>query len=149
MGGSKPKPVQTPFAQTSMNTFGTAGIANTPEAKAFLDVPIDIDPGVGRRGDLQEQEMQNRWNSGFAAGIPQVIRMQNQEAESRKIRAQQAADAQQAEYQKKLMELERRRQLLPQVVQTGGSSSGFNTQLTQPQGSSFLAGLGQGIGGAI
>lgn len=132
---SKPKPqsVKAPFEQTTTNTYGTMSIADTPEAKAFLDVPLDIDPGVGRRADLAEQEMSNRWNSAFAVGIPAHIRMQQQEAERRGIRSQSAAESQQAEYAKKLMELERRKTLLPQIVQTGGQSSGYNTQVLPPR----------------
>jgi hypothetical protein len=177
MGSGKPKVLQTPFQQQQTqqqqqtNTYGTASIGNTPEAKALLDVPIDVgtkfevDPGVGRRTDLAEQESMNRWNSAFAGNIPRLLRMQNQESESRAIRSQGAAEAQQAEYQRNLqenqartmrtqMELERRRLLLPQIVQTGGTntgntySSGYNSQVTQPQGG-FLTGLGQGIGSAI
>jgi hypothetical protein len=143
MSKPKPQPVQAPFQQNNVNTYGTMSIADTPEAKAFLDVPLDIDPGVGRRGDLAEQEMSNRWNSAFAQGVPEHIRMQQQDAERRNIRSQSAAEAQQAEYAKNLMELERRKTLLPQIVQTGGNSSGFNTQIVQPQPSPLWGMVGQ------
>jgi hypothetical protein len=84
----------------------------------------------------------------------------------RDIRGQGAAEAQQAEYANQiannqrrqaltLTELERKRQVLPQIFQTGGSgtSSGYNTQVIQPQGGGFLSsfggGLGAGLGGAL
>jgi hypothetical protein len=140
---SKPKPqvVQTPYQGNTSNTFGTASIADTPEAKALMDVNLDIDPGVGRRADLAEQGMQNRWNSAFNSNVPTLLRQQNQESDRRQIQAQGGAEAQQAEYAKKMMDLERRKWMLPQVVQTGGSSSGFNSQAFQPQGNGILSGI--------
>lgn len=148
MGGQKQKPIQTPFEQK--NTYAPVSIANTPEAKALLDVPIDVDPGVGRRTDLAEQEVDNRYNSAFMMGVPGYLRERMQESEKRAVRSQGAGEAQAAEAEKNRLELERRRLLLPQIVGTG--QSGYNSQLTQPtQGafSSFLGGLGSGIGGAL
>ncbi|HKQ76732.1 MAG TPA: hypothetical protein VJ810_23760 [Blastocatellia bacterium] len=155
MPSPKPKAIQTPFssntANTQTNTYGTMSIADTPEAQALLGVPIDVDPGVGRRTDLAEQELENRFNSAFASGIPQHLRMNMMENQRRQIRSQGAAEAQNAEYAKKLMEMERRKLLLPQIVQTGGSStgtsSGYNSQVVQPQPSGFWGALGS-IGGA-
>lgn len=179
MGGSKPQPIKTPFqeAREQSNTYGTISIADSPEAQALLDVPLDfggdgdfeVDPGVGRRTDLAEQETRNRWDSAFMGGVPREYRTMLRDAELRQVRGQGAAEAQQAEYtrkqaenqaktqaatQKTLTDLERKRQLLPNVVQTGGSStgSGFGTQVSQPQPgflSSFAQGLGGGIIGAI
>ena len=154
---SSPKPVATksPYEgstnQATTNTYGTVSIADTPEAKALLGVPIDPDPGVGRRTDLAEQELDNRWNSAFASGIPTQVRMNMQENQKRQLRSQGAAEMQNAEYAKNLMEMERRKTLLPQIVQTGGTStgqsSGYNTQVTQPQGGGFWGALGS-IGAA-
>lgn len=190
MGGSKAKPVQTPFQQQQQqqNTFSLLGPGGTQEAKDFLGAPLefgqgnqlysgdaykdvrtnfDVDPGVGRRTDLAEQANQNRWNSAFMGGIPQEYRQLQRDSESRQIRSQGAAEAQQARYanqqgeaaatlqraqmrdaselaranmaneagaQRTVANLGRYERLLPQIIQTGGSgsSSGYNTQLTQP-----------------
>lgn len=144
MPAPKPKPFKTPFEQT--NTYGTQSIADTPEAQALLDVPIDVDPGVGRRTDLAEQEAENRWDSAFMSGVPSFIREANRAKELRGIRSQGAYEAQNAQAEKNRMELARRQLLLPQILQTG--SSGFGTQIVQPQpGFLHKAGLSL-IGGA-
>jgi hypothetical protein len=199
MGGSKPKPIQTPFQQQQTNTFsyysplnaqspGVSDYLNTPldfgqgvyTGDAYKDIKtdFDIDPGVGRRADLAEQAAQNRWNSAFMSGIPQEYRQMLRDSETRQIRSQGAAERQQAEYarqqlqnqaalqraqmrdqselaraniasQRTLAELQRRRDLLPQLVQTGGSSSGFNTQIGQQGGGGFWSGFGSGLGSAL
>lgn len=146
MGGQKSKPIKTPFQQTS--TYAPQSIAQTPEAKALLDVPIDVDPGAGRRADLEEQEVSQYWDSAFTMGLPSWLRDMNRNKELREVRGRGAAEAREAEDAKNRLELERRARLLPQVLQTG--SSGFGTQVTAPQpgfGHSFASGLGQGIGG--
>src|SRR5688572_3448957 len=66
MGSTKPQPVKTPFEQNqreaTTNTYGSYSVAGTPEAQAFLSQPLDfgdptnVDPGIGRRIDLDEQE---------------------------------------------------------------------------------------------
>jgi hypothetical protein len=170
----KAEPVKAPFQQqqAQTNTYAPISVADTPEARAFLSQPLDfgsevsVDPGVGRRTDLAEQEAENRYNSAFSMGTPRIIRQAYQAKELRDIRGQGAAEAQQAEYANQiannqrrqalsLTELERKRQMVPQIFQTGGSgtSSGFNTQVMQPQGggflSSFAGGLGSGLGGAL
>lgn len=206
MGGQKSKAIKTPFQQQQQqtNTFAPMSISDSPEAKSFLETPLDfggggyvgdaykdiktdfnLDPGVGRRTDLAEQGAMNRWDSALMAGVPAWLREQAKQKEMRGIRGQGAAEAQQAEYGRQqaeygsslaraqmrdsselaraqmgdeaarartMAELERRRLLLPQILQTGGSgsSSGYNTQLTQPTPgflSSFGQGLGSGIGG--
>lgn len=148
MGGQKSKPIKTPFEQRQ--TYAPQSIADTPEAKSFLDVPINPDPGVGRRTDLEEQEVENRWNSAFMAGVPEWIRERMRESEMRGVRSRGAAEATQAQDAKNRLELERRRILLPQTFQTG--SSGYGTQITAPQpgfAQSFAGGLGAGLGGAL
>lgn len=148
MGGQKSKPIKTPFQQS--NQYAPQSIAGTPEAQAFLDVPIDTDPGVGRRTDLEEQEVANRWDSAFMMGVPAWLRERMRESEMRGVRSQGAAEERGAEAEKNRLELERRRLLLPQIMGTG--SSGYGTQITQPMpgwGSSFASGLGQGIGSFI
>lgn len=173
MGSSKPKPMQTPFQQQQQqtNTFGTYSIGDTPEAQNFLGVPLDygqgaysgeaykdiptefdIDPGVGRRTDLAEQGVSNRYNSAFMSGVPSWIREINRNKELREVQERGAYERQQAEYgrgqlrtaaatqraqmrdaaelQKAGMagrateaDLARRERLLPQILQTGGSGT--------------------------
>jgi hypothetical protein len=152
VGKSKVETVKTPFQQQQVqqNTFAPIGIAGTKEAQDFLDVPldfgseVDVDPGVGRRTDLAEQDVNDRYNSAFNAGVPEFIREANRAKELRAVRGQGSAEAQAAKYanqqgnnalraQKTAAELERRRMLLPQIFQTGGSgtSSGYNSQAFQ------------------
>jgi len=180
MGAPKPKATTAPFRSDSTqsttsnqtgtneteNRYAPVSIADTPEAQAYLGLDVGIDPGVGRRADLAEQELGNRYNSAFAQGIPEFIRMRQQDAGLRGIRSDAAAERQQAEFLKKQFELGRLERLLPQILQTGqtqrgqttagqqqaGTSSGFNTQVLPGQPgpfSQFLGGLGQGIGGAL
>lgn len=146
MGTTKPQPVKTPFQQT--NTYGSQSIAQTPEAQSFLSTPLDfgdptnVDPGVGRRTDLAEQEATNRSESAFNAGVPRFLRERALASEQRGIRSQGAAEAQQAQFMNQQgnnarrgmvtqAELARRERVLPQFFQTG--SSGFGTQVVQPQ----------------
>jgi|SRR5262245_8581722 len=137
MGSSKPKPIQAPYAgqQQQTNTYGGYSIADTPEAQSYLGVPLDVDPGVGRRTDLAEQAAYNRYNANYSPGISPEYRMSLRDAEIRDIRSQGAAEAQQANYARNSLELARRERLLPQILQTGGSgsASGYNTQIVQPQ----------------
>src|SRR5262245_52326976 len=141
MGSAKPQPVKAPYEQQQQqqqtNTYGSYSIADTPEARAFLDAPIDIDPGVGRRTDLAEQAAEHRYNANYSPGISPEYRMSLLDAEKRNIRGQGAYEAQQANYQKNALQLGRLERLLPQILQTGGAStgstSGFNTQVVQPQ----------------
>jgi hypothetical protein len=91
---------------------------------------------------LQKQESENRWNSAFMSGTPAFLKGQLQGQERREIGAQGAADAQEAEYQQNILELGRREKLLPQMVQTGGTSQGYQTQAG---GGGLMGLLGQGI----
>ncbi len=162
MGSSSPKPVKAPFEQQQQqtqqqtNTYAPFSVAGTPEGQAFQNAPLDfgdetdVDPGVGQRTRLAEQEVGNRYNSAFMGGVPAYIRQGNQARELREVGAQGAYEAQQAKYlnqqgnnQRRGMvtqaNLGRLQTLLPQYLQTGGastgsgSSSGFNTQVVQPQ----------------
>lgn len=129
---SKPKPQSLPFE--NKNTYGfMSQDASNPFVKDYMDAEIDVDPGAGRRTDLAEQAMQNRWNSGFSNNIPQLLKQQNMESEGRQIRAQGAAEQQQATYAQKIAQLAKKERLLPQMVQTG--SSGYQSQM--PQGGGF------------
>ena len=128
--GTKTKTVQTPFEQkTSYGWFGMP--QDDPNVQRYMGRQIDIDPGVGRRTDLAEQAMENRWNSGFTDGIPQHVKMRMQDSERRAIQGQGAAEAQQARYAQQGMELARDESMLPKLMQTGGS--GFNSQAVQSQ----------------
>src|SRR5262245_9116553 len=166
MPSKPPKPQRAPFAQEQTNTYAPYSVAETPEAQAFLNTPLDfgdetnVDPGVGRRTALAEQEANNRYNSAVTfGGVPDFIREMGRAKELRDIRGQGAYEAQQAEYanqqgnnarrtMKTEAELERRRLLLPQILQTGGAASGYGTQFPQSQ-PSFLRQVGLGlIGGA-
>lgn len=197
MGSTKPKAMQTPFKQEQneqqsfTNTFDRFSIADSDEAKNFLGLPLDfgggnyageaykdiptdfnIDPGVGHRTGLAEQEVGNRYDSAFNAGVPAWIRNMNRQKEVRDVQAQGAFERQNAEYGAQQLrnnalterarmrdaaelaranmadtaagrrteaDLARRERLLPQILQTGGrssgsgASSGFGTQIVQPQ----------------
>jgi hypothetical protein len=146
---------------------------NFGDSYAGLSTDVDVDPGVARRTALARQSAENRADSAFNFGVPRFIREANREKQLRDIDTEGAYQAQQAQYAqqmgkreleyrksgmvedanrtKVLTELERRRQLLPQVVQTGGSgsSSGYNTQVMQPQGGGFLSSFGQGLGAGL
>lgn len=136
----KPKPQSLPFEShgrttasgTTENRYGTAGISDTPEAKAYLEQAdaFDVDPGVGRRSDLEEQEVENQYNTAFAQGIPAFIRMRQRDSALRGVRADAASARQQAEYTRQGVRLGARERLLPQVVQTGSSSTGTGTSDT-------------------
>lgn len=139
---SKPKAAPTqqlPFE--NKNTYGfMSQDPNNQFVKDYMNAPIEVDPGAGRRTDLAEQSMSNRWNSAFSKGIPQLLRMQNQESEARAIRGQGAAEQQQANYAQQMADLGRKERLLPQMVQTGGS--GYQTQFApQQQGGGFWGSL--------
>lgn len=128
---SKAKPTQLPFE--NKNTYGfMSQDPNNQFVKDYMAAPIEVDPGAGRRTDLAEQGMQNRWNSAFTGDIPQLLKMRNQESEGRAIRGQGAAEMQQATYAQQMADLERKRSLLPQMVQTG--SSGYQSQMPQSSG---------------
>jgi hypothetical protein len=159
MGNRKPEPVKTPFQQQQTNTFAPMSIAGTPEGQDFLKTPLDfgdpvsVDPGVQRRTDLRKQQVGNRYDSAINFGVPAFIREMNKARELREIDTQGNAEMQQAEYANQLANNERRRALtvaelgrkervLPGIVQTGGTSSGFNTQLTQPQPSIWNSVIG-------
>lgn len=143
---------------------------------AGLNTNVDVDPGVGHRTALAEQGVNNRYDSAFNGGVPAWIREMNRAKEVREVQGQGAAEARQAqymqqqgqrglEYQKaqlveganqdrQMAELDRRRILLPNILQTGGtssgsgSSSGFNTQIVQPQPGFWQRAALTAIGGA-
>src|SRR5262245_5345070 len=142
MPSPKPKPMQTPFQQQQQttNTYGSYSIADTPEAQSYLNEPldfggpVDVDPGVGRRTDLAEQEVENRYGSDLNAGVPSFIRQMNKAKELRDVQGRGAYEAQQAQYanqtannelkaRQTLARLGRMETLLPRILQTGGSGS--------------------------
>lgn len=162
MGSSKPTPVKTPFEQnqnqqqTTTNTYGTQSVAGTPEGQAFSNIDLDfgqdfnVDPGVARRTALAEERAGDESESAFNAGIPREYRQMLRDNRIQGIRGQGAYEAQQAQFlnrqgnnalagQRTNAALARGERLLPQIVGLGstsmgsGSSSGFNTQVVQPQ----------------
>ena len=156
MGSSSPKAMQTPYSgnstSTQTNTYGYSSQDPTnPYVRAYQDTPVDVDPGVQRRADLAEQQMENEWNSAFNSAIPQTVRQQNIDAGRRSLRAEAADQAQAAEYQKNSLQMQKNALLLPTLTNTGGTSvgsqSGFNTQLAQP-GQSPWAGILSGAASA-
>ena len=177
MPSKQPKPQQAPFeqkqqeTQQQVNTYAPFSVADTIEGMRFQNVPLDfgnetnVDPGVGRRTALAEEEVENRYGSALSFGVPGFIRRMNQAKEIRDVQAQGAYEAQNAEYLNQQgnnarraavtqAELARKERLLPQIVQTGGSStgsgstSGFNTQIVQPQPGFWQRAALTAIGGA-
>lgn len=148
MSSPKPQAVQTPHKNDTTMTYSPISIANTPEAKAYMDYDIGIDPGVGRRGALRSQETAQRWDSAFMAGVPRELRERLKASELRSDQAQTTAEQQQADYVRQMGELEKRRTMLPAIMQTSGSSQGFGTQVVQPQANPWLMG-GMSIASAL
>lgn len=119
-----------------------------------MDEDIEIDPGAQQRTNLAEQESGNKWNNAFTAGIPKLQRMMAQGAEQRGIRQQGAYDQQDAKYRQNALSLARRERMLPQLVQTGGTStsdaSGFNSSPGQNGfWNTMVGGVARGLGGAL
>lgn len=149
MGAPKPQATKAPYEQN--NEYGFESLdPNNPWVQAYTSLPIDVDPGVSRRTQLQEQASTNRWNNAFTAGIPDQIRMAMQGNEQRQIQQQGSADRRQAEYAANQLKLARAERLLPQLVQK--RSSGYNTQVSPGQPgfwSSFARGAGGALGGGL
>ena len=125
--------MQLPFE--NKNSYGfMSQDPNNQFVKDYMSAPIEVDPGAAQRTDLAEQSAQHRWGGGFAAGLPEAYRLRNQGAESQQIRAQGARDQQNANYAQSMAEVARKERLLPQLVQTGGNTSGYNSQQQQPGG---------------
>lgn len=162
MPSKPPKPQQAPFQQQQQqqqqqtNTYGGFSVADSPEAQEFKNTPLDfgddtnVDPGVGRRTAGREQDVENRYGSALNFGVPSYVRQANKARELRDVQGQGAYEAQNAQYlnqqgnnQRRGMvtaaNLARLERLLPQILQTGGmssgtgSTSGFNTQFPQSQ----------------
>lgn len=148
----KPKPQAMPFENNQQNTFGWQSMPmDNPFVKAYQDTNVEIDPGARQRTDLEEQASNNRWNSAFTMGIPETIRMQMAGAEQRGIRRDGADAQQQARYRQNALQLQKNERLLPQLTQTGGKSSGFNSVQGQPGffgriGNSFADAFGAALG---
>lgn len=63
--------------------------------------------------------------------MPTHIRMRLRDANDRQIRQGANLERQSGEYAKNQLELQKRGMLLPRLMQTGGTSSGYNTQVYQ------------------
>jgi hypothetical protein len=132
--GSKTQTVQTPYSNTTTNTYGYQSLPGVDPAQAvqdFKNTPTEIDPSVAQRTALRDQSTQNRWNSDFTSGLPQHLRLQWQDRERREHQAQGDYERQAAEYAKSQLEMQKKSALLPQLVQTGGTSQGYNSQVIQ------------------
>jgi len=177
MGSSKPQPVKAPFEQQQQQqgsfsrSYTPYSIAETPLGQEFKNAKLDygdetnVDPGVARRTALAEQEEENRSDSAFNFGVPRFIRDANRSKNLRDIRSEGAYQSQAAEYANQQGNNQRRgmatqanvarlERLLPQLLETSGTStgtgasSGYNTQIVQPQ-PGFLQRLAvAGVGGA-
>lgn len=144
MGGGVKK---LPFENKTANTFGWQSFDPSNQfVRDYMNADIGVDPGAKQRTDLAEEASQNQWNSAFMAGVPQQVRMMNMEASQRGIRREGAQAQQQAQYQQRMLDLARKERMLPQLVQTGGTSTGFQSQASQGGGLGNLLG---GAGGAM
>lgn len=163
MPSKKPTAMQTPFEsnQTQNTTgetdteLGSYSIADTPEAQAYLNSPIDIDRGVDEAADLDRQRISNGYNNAFMGGVPGLFRNQAENADINASNRSYGYRRQAAERQRNDQMAERRKTLLPQTYQrrtktTGtstGKSSGFNSQIVQPQSGGLLnTVVGGGLG---
>lgn len=149
MGGSTKK---LPFENETENRFGyESQDPNNPWVQRILAQQFETDPGVERRTQLAQQASRNRWNSAFLGDVPDFVRMKNMQAEQRGIAQEGAADMRAAQFQKQGLEFARNSAFMPQLVQRGGKSSGFQSQyspgLFGQVLSSFAGGLGGGLGG--
>lgn len=147
--GSKTSTVQTPYQNNNTVSYGyqsAPGINPEEQVKKFQDVQTNPDPGVGGRTDLSLQANKNRWDNTFMAGLPYYLRQRVQDSEARSIGLQGNLEQQQAEYMSNQQNLAKQGALLPQLTQTGGSSSGYNTQVVQTQSPwAQLAGSAMGM----
>lgn len=145
-GGAK----KLPFENKSTNTFGyMSQDPNNEYVQDFREIPLDPDPGAERRGNLREQELENSWNGAFLSGVPDFIRKSRMDSAMREARSDTAAERRQANYQANLAKVARAGQLLPQLVQTGGTSSGFQSQYQPGFWDSFKQGFGSSLGGFL
>lgn len=151
-GGVKKLPFEKNEQQSTTNTFGWQSMPqDNPFVQAFMNTPTMIDPGARQRTDLEEQDNENRWNSAFMSGVPEQVRMMNRDASQRGIRQQGVNAQQQARYQQGALDLQKYGQLLPQLTQTGGTSTGKTSGYESQMGKSIwgdIIGAGGQIGGA-
>ena len=148
MSGPKPQAVKTPYEGNTTMTYSPVSISQTPEAKALMEMDLDIDPGVGRRGALRAQETAQRWDSAFMDGVPQEVRERNKQSQLREDSSQTMAEQQQAEYARKMMDMERRKWMLPAVMQTSGSTTGFGSEVATAGPSPWASAVGM-VGSAL
>ena len=125
---SRTKVHQLPYANTSTMSYDWKSLSDTPEGRALAEWNPQIDPSIQQRSDLAQQESENRWNNDFTSGLPTHVRMRLQGAENRAIAQGSNYERQQGEYLKNNLEFAKRQALLPRLVQTGGTSNGYNSQ---------------------
>jgi len=144
MGGGAKK---LPFDNKTTNTFGWQSLPqDNPFVQQYMNTPVEIDPGAQQRTDLEEQASGNKWNSAFTMGIPESIRMMMQGSEKRAIQQQGADAQQQAKFRQNALKLQKNERMLPQLTQTGGQSSGFQSSPQQGFWGAFTNSLGNTLG---
>ena len=141
---------QLPYSQT--NTYTEWKPSDTPDvqaARAAAPMPETLAPNLQAQYDRARQQSANRWNTAYAANIPEVTRRAMQAQEERgaaqdygSMLSQSAWDANNANFARRMALAE---MTLGRPLQT--SSSGYNTQFSpQQQGGGFWSNL---VGGAL
>lgn len=166
----KPTPMQTPYsgtqtdnssesAETSFeNVMDSFSIADTPEAQAYLNSPIDVGRGIDEAADLNQQRIENEYNNAFMQGVPTIFRNTARNADINAANRNYGYQKQAAERARNEQMAARRERLLPQIFQKSGktkssgsrtgtsASSGYGTQIVQPQSGGLLNTL---LGGGL
>lgn len=154
--GSKTKAVQTPFQNTTTNTFTEWTPSNTPDIQAAREspaVPETLAPALQAQFDRAQQRSADRWGSAYNQNIPAVTRNAMLGRENRDYQAdygaalgQSAYDANNANFARKMGIAE---MTMGRPLQTGGTSSGYNTQVMQtPSIWGSIIGGAANVGGA-
>ena len=136
--GSKTKAVQAPFQQNTTNTYAEWAPSNTPDIQAARDAPAmpeSLAPALQAQFDRAKQRSSDRWGSAYNQNIPNVTRNAMQGREERDATADYGSALGESAYQANNNNFARRMALaemtMGRPLQTGGSSSGYNTQLMQ------------------
>lgn len=141
----KPKPTKLPYENETEQTdsYDLFSIANTPEAQAYLNTPVEVDQGAAQGGDLRKQSIDNQYNNAFTANIPTLFRNMAQNADTRAVDQDVAYRQQAARRSANEQMAARRERLLPQYMRTKtkGYSKGFTTQLPQKSGGGLLGSI--------
>lgn len=148
----KPKPdiQQTPYegyqdsVGTQEDTYDLFSIANTPEAQAYLNSPVDVDRGIDQAADLNREGIENSYNNAFMAGIPALFRNTAKNADINAMNQNYGYQKQAAERSKNEQMAARRERLLPMFQRTKskttgyGHNKGYGTQILPPSSGGLL-----------